>query len=740
MPLERPTFSEHWHRVANLRPRLRALVQTFRQQYRGQMWHVLRDPSNNRFMRLDDAGYRFVGMLDGRRTVDAVWRACFEQLGEAAPTQNEAVRMLGQLYTSNLLAGDLPADAEGMFKRQRKRVRREVGQYLMGLLFARVPIWDPDRFLSKWVPLAGWCFGPVGIALWLVLMYFGLSALAGKSEQLLNQFNGVLAPDNLLWLYVAMVIVKLIHELGHGFSCKHFGKREGGGEVHTLGIMLLVFMPVPYVDASSAWAFRSKWKRIFVSSAGMYAELAVAAIAAMIWARTASGTTTHALAYNMIFVAGVSTLLFNLNPLIKFDGYFILSDLTDTPNLMQRSKEMLYYYVKRFAYGVPHPRKPSHSRVESFWLVVYAIASSIYRVFLSVTILLFVADKLFFIGAVMGIMGLVGWVIVPVGKFVHYLTVGPELMRTRTRALVVTVATLALLIGGLGLIPVPDYGRAEGIIEPQQVQIVHAGADGFVREALPAGTPVSADGGAPLFVAENRELVAQRDRLRAQFRSLSAQHRQKQREEPAEAQALEQQIEATERQLARVERDLEALVPSAPFDGVWMYGDLVSGSLDPGSFVRRGQAVGYVATLDDLYVRVAADQYLGPRLSSTLHLGETVEIRGRMRPNDEFEGRIVKLIQGGHRVLPSASLGFSGGGALAIDPESETGDRTAEPYFEVELALDHPDLSGGSGSGAQTPHLLNGERVVVRFRLPDAPLLVQGWRMVREVLQERFSI
>lgn len=732
MPLERPTFSEHWHRVANLRPRLRALVQSFRQQYRGQTWHVLRDPSNNKFMRLDDAGYRFVGMLDGRRTVDEVWRACFELLGEAAPTQNEAVRLLGQLYTSNLLAGDLPADAEGMFKRQRKRVRREVGQYLMSLLFARVPIWDPDRFLSRWVSLVGWCFGPVGIALWLVLMYFGLSALAGKSEQLLNQFNGVLSPDNLLWLYVAMVIVKLVHELGHGFCCRHFGRREGGGEVHTLGIMLLVFMPVPYVDASSAWAFRSKWKRIFVSSAGMYAELAVAAIAAMVWARTASGTTTHALAYNMIFVAGVSTLLFNLNPLIKFDGYFILSDLTDTPNLMQRSKEMLYYYVKRFAYGVPHPRRPSHSRVESFWLVVYAIASSIYRVFLSVTILLFVADKLFFIGAIMGAMGLVGWVIVPVGKFIHYLAVGPELMRTRTRALLVTVTTLALLLGGLGLIPVPDHGRAEGIIEPQRIQIVHAGADGFVREAMPPGSAVQMDSGTPLFIAENRELLAQSARLRAQLASLTAQHRQKHGEEPAEAQAIEQQISATQEQLSRIEDDLQALTPAAPFDGVWVHGELDPSSLNPGSYIKRGQAIGYIATLDDLRIRVAADQYLGPKLPKAMRLGETVEIRGRMRPNEEFEGRIVRLIEGGHRVLPSASLGYSGGGALAVDPESQTGDRTAEPFFEVDIEFPKEELI--------VSHLLSGERVVVRFKLPDAPLLVQGWRMVREVLQERFSI
>ncbi len=728
MAFERPTFSDQWHRVAELRPRLRSLVQSSRQQYRGHTWYIFRDPSNNKFSRVDDAGHRFIGMLDGRRTVDEVWKACCEQLGDRAPTQGEAVQLLGQLYASNLLEADLPADAAGMFRRRTKRIRREVGGYIMGLLFARIPLWDPDRFLNRWVKLVGWCFGPIGIALWSVLLFCGLMSLAGKGGQLVNQTEGVLSPGNLPWLYVSMVVLKLVHELGHGFCCKHFGRRRhAGGEVHTLGIMFMVLMPVPYVDASSAWSLPSKWQRAFIGAAGMYAELAVASIAAIIWANSASGTLVHALAYNAIFIAGVSTLLFNLNPLIKFDGYYILSDLIESPNLMQRSKDMLYYVVKKYAFGVKRPRKPTDGRREQAWLITYAILSSIYRVFLSVTIFFFIADKLFFVGMMMAALAIVGWVVVPLGKFTHYLTVGPELVRVRSRALGVTLGTVAALVVILGFIPVAERDRAEGVVEPREIVAVHAGADGFIRRMLPSNSAVLA-GEDALFVSEDRELESRRDQLIARLQEMQARRRSAIVEETAEAQAMLEQVRALHEQLARVESDLEKLTRRAPFDGVWVCG---SSDTSTGMYLRRGEAMGYVATLDDLRIRVAADQFLGPRLPR--EAGTVVELRARNRPDQEMVGRVTRVVRGGRRQLPSPALGLMGGGELAVSSDQQQGDMAASPFFEVEIEVE-------PGEDGSPPALYAGQRVVARFELGRAPLLVQGWRALRQVLQERFRI
>ena len=127
MPVDRPTFSESWYRVAELSPRLRSTIQVHRQHYRGQTWYVLQDPTSNQFSRLNEAGYYFLGLLEGRRSVGEVWHACNEMLGDAAPTQGEAIQLLGQLYTANLLQAELPPDAEGLFERYRKRRTRDCG-------------------------------------------------------------------------------------------------------------------------------------------------------------------------------------------------------------------------------------------------------------------------------------------------------------------------------------------------------------------------------------------------------------------------------------------------------------------------------------------------------------------------------------------------------------------------------------------------------------------------------------
>ena len=342
MSVERPTFSESWYRVADLHPRLRSTVQIHRQHFRGRTWHVVQDPTSNQFFRLNESAYHFVGMLDGLRTVGEVWRVCNEELGDSAPTQNEAVQLLGQLYTSNLLLGDLPPDAQTLFERYRKRVRREIQGRLVSFLFIRIPLLDPDHFLDSFVGVFGRVFTLFGFVLWIALMATGVYFLTGRSAELFDRANKVFDPNNLLWLYASFVLVKAFHEFGHAFSCKKFGKDAGsGGEVHVMGIMLLVFMPLPYVDASSAWALRRKYRRVIVGTAGMMVELGIAALAAIIWASTAQGAPIHKIAYNVMFIASVSTLLFNANPLLRYDGYYILSDLLEIPNLAQRSKDYL---------------------------------------------------------------------------------------------------------------------------------------------------------------------------------------------------------------------------------------------------------------------------------------------------------------------------------------------------------------------------------------------------------------
>ncbi|MHC4482437.1 MAG: peptidase M50, partial [Planctomycetota bacterium] len=227
MAVDRPTFHEAWYRVAQLCPRLLSGVQVYRQHFRGRMWYVLENPSNNKFSRVSPEAYRVIAMLDGRRTVARVWHICNEQLGDSAPTQGEVIQLLGQLFCTNLLHAELPPDTESLFNRYSKRIRRQVQGYLMNLLFIRIPLLDPDHFLERWVGVLGLIFSWFGLVLWSILMATGLYFIIGNISELVHQSSDVLAPDNLILLSLSFVIIKVFHEFGHAFACKKFGRVSG---------------------------------------------------------------------------------------------------------------------------------------------------------------------------------------------------------------------------------------------------------------------------------------------------------------------------------------------------------------------------------------------------------------------------------------------------------------------------------------------------------------------------------
>jgi putative peptide zinc metalloprotease protein len=711
--------------VADLRPRLRSSVQAHRQHFRGQVWHVLQDPANNQFFRLNDEAYCFVAMLDGRRTVAEVWRISNEQLGDAAPTQGEAIQLLGQLYTSNLLQGDLPPDAEGLLKRYRQRMTREIQGFLSNLLFIRIPVWDPDRFLDRFVGLFGRFFSVVGLGLWLAVIATGLWAVAGRTDDLVASAADILDPKGLPLLYLSFILIKVVHEFGHAFACKKLGREGGsGGEVHVMGVMFLIFTPLPYVDASSSWALRRKWHRVIVGAAGMMVELAVAALAAVVWARTGAGTAAHTIAYNMIFVGSVSTLLFNGNPLLRYDGYYILSDLLEIPNLAQRGKEYVYYLVRRWAWGVRQARSPAHTRGERAWLLLYAVASMVYRVFISIAILLFVSSRLPVVGFALAAAAVVAWVLVPLGKFFHYLASGGELARVRARAVLSTAAVLAAVVAAVGWMPLPDRSYVDGVVEPVEIAIVYAATDGFLTSHLPSGAAASPDG-PPLVRAASPSLEAESRGWAAERRGLQARLGQARTQDMAVVQVVEEQIRAVDEKIRQVHEQLADLQVRAPFAGTWLSPrlDLVSGA-----YLRRGDPVGTIGTLDRFLVRVVAGQEVVGLLMN--EADRQVEIRIDGRPDETFTGTIKQFLPAGLDRLPSPALGYAGGGPIAVARDDRRGVKAAERVFEIQVT---PDREAAG-------RLLAGQRVVLRFENRPKPIAEQAWRRILQMAQRRFKV
>jgi len=728
MAVDRPTFHEAWYRVANLRPRLLSGVRVYRQHFRGQPWFVMENPTSDQFSRISEEAYRFIGLLNGRRSVSDAWQICNDQLGDRAPTQGEVIQLLGQLHSANLLYVELPPDSEALFLRRRKRIHREVQNYLMNLLFARVPLLDPNRFLDRWVGLFGRVFSWLGLPLWLGLVATGVYFVIGNAAELIGQSSEVLDPDNLVFLYLSFVLIKVLHEFSHAFACKRFGRLNGtGGEVHKMGVMFLVLFPLPYVDASSAWAFRSKWHRALVGMAGVMAELAAASVAAIIWANTSTGT-LHIIAYNVIFVASVSTLLFNGNPLLRFDAYYVLTDLIEIPNLGQRARQYLSYLGKRYAWGLQRAWNPAYTGGERLWFIFYGSASTVYRIYISIRILLFLNNRLpkplFILVPVLAFSAIFAWLLVPLGKFLHYLAVNEELSRNRFRAVASTLLVVSALVAGLGVLRLPDYCRVEGIIEPAGLSIVYAESDGFVTGSLASQTKVSPEGPA-VMEAVNPVLEAERRSLLAQRRALEVRRRRAVMEEVAAAQILDEQLVALDEKIARVQQQISSLHLVASSSGTWVSPEI---EYTKGRYVHRGEEIGLVANLDDLLVRATAGQNTAALLIEQAR--RQVEIRANGRPERTITGTIEKIFPAGQEQLPSQALGYAVGGSMAVDLRDPSGTKTAEKFFEIRIQPQRDESTGW----------LAGQRVVVRVPLRPKSLAAQAYHYGRQLFQRRFHI
>ena len=324
--------SSNWYRVAEVRPRLAPQVTVQRQVFRGVAWYVLFDPVNQRTLRLTPQAWHVVARMDGQRTVQALWDDAVRVLGRDAPPQQDLIQLLAQLHEADALLSDALPDLDDLLRRRDRQRRERWQRNLLNPLSIRLRLWDPDAFLARTLPLVRWVFGPWGLLLWLVLCVPAL-VLAGVHWDALSHDGGsrLLSAGNLLTLVLVYPLVKALHELGHAWAAK-----AGGAEVHDMGLMFLVFAPVPYVDATASGAFRSKWRRALVGAAGMLVELFLAALAVMLWVLAEPGF-VRSVAYNVIFVAGLSTLVFNGNPLLRFDGYYVFMDWLEIPNLGTRA-------------------------------------------------------------------------------------------------------------------------------------------------------------------------------------------------------------------------------------------------------------------------------------------------------------------------------------------------------------------------------------------------------------------
>ena len=710
-------FSPSWYRVAGLKPRVRAHAAIHRHAYRGEVWFVLQDQAAGRSHRFSPAAHHFIGLMDGSRTVQEIWDATGKHLGDAAPTQEEVIRLLGQLHSADALLCDVPPDAAEVFRRHQRHERMEWRRRLWTPLALRFPLWDPDRFLERTLPWVRPLFGWLGAALWLAVVGTGLVLMVSHWTDLTeNIVDRVLAPQNLLLLWFVYPLVKALHELGHAYATKKWG-----GEVHEIGIMLLVLVPVPYVDASSAWGFRDKGKRMLVGAAGIGVELFLASIALFVWLSAESGA-VRAVAYNVMLIGGVSTLLFNGNPLLRFDGYYVLADGIEIPNLGTRANKYLGYLFQRYLFGVADADSPASTTGERAWMVAYGVAAFLYRMFILFVIILFIAGKFFIVGVLLAFWAVATQVVVPVGKSLNFLVSGPGLRRQRGRALGTSVALVLVLAALLFVVPAPSWTRAQGVLwVPEEAQI-RAGTDGFIERLLAEpGSEVAR--GQPLVEASDPFLRTRVALLEAQQRELAAQYDALAGEDRVQAAMVREEMGMVAANLERSRERAAQLTLRSPANGRLV----VPNAQDlPGRFVKKGQLVGYVVERKPLTARVAVGQ---DEIALVRSRTKEVEVMSAGWGADPVPAKILREVPGASAQLPSAALGSMGGGPFAVDPRDNQGVTTLARVFQLELVLPKE---------ATEPYL--GARIFVRFDHGYEPVAFQLYRATRQLFLRHFDV
>jgi len=709
-------FSSHWYRVANVKLSLRSHVRVHQHVYRNGTWYILRDESSGRHHRFNEAAYNFIKLINGKRTVNEIWEMIQESLGDDAPTQEEVIQLLGQLHHADHLLAELTPDVAELIDRRKKERKNLFISRVGNPLAIRIPLADPDRLLTRWMHFVRPLFTKTAAVIGLAIMLYALLEMARHWSMLSNHaMEHALSPYNLLIIWFVYPLVKGIHELGHGFAVKKWG-----GEVHELGIMMLVLMPVPYVDASAASSFRSKRRRMIVGAAGIIVELFLASVALLLWLHVQQGIVSDVL-FNIMLIGGVSTLFFNGNPLLRFDGYYVFADAIEIPGLGKRANRYYIYLIQKYLFDVKGVKSPVTADGESRWFVIYGAAAFVYRIMIMVMITLFVAGKYFFIGVGLAIWVIFLQLVVPVLKAIAYLLKSPTLSQRRERALSVSIGTIVMVVAMLFLIPMPLNTMAEGVVWMPEHSYVRAGSNGFIQDILVKdGEHVKK--GDVLIVTHDPLMQVQLKLLEANRKELAVKYDVLMQEDIVESEIALEEINILDGKIQRLKEQISEMTITSPVDGVF----IIAESKDlHGHYLKQGDPIAYVIDFNDVSVRAVVPQNsIGMVRKQTLD----VEIRLEGMMHERIPSSIEREIPAATYRLPSKALGQDGGGKIQTDPFDEEGVRTKDQYFQFELAF--PDSS-------ESQHI--GKRVHIRFTHGYEPLAWQWYRSFEELFLDELG-
>ena len=546
-----------------------------RQVYQGQAWWVVKDPISLHYFRFRPEEYALLEMLDGRTSLDALKEQFEARFPPRRIKVDELSRFIATLHRSGLVIGDRPGQGPQLFERRRQRIWKQWTAWLANIMSMRFRGIDPDWLLKRLDPGFGWLFSPPAIAAALVFVASAVLLVLVNFDIFrakLPEFQQFFAAGNWLYLAIALGITKVLHEFGHGLSCKHYG-----GECHEMGVMLLVFTPCLYCDVSDSWMLPNKWKRAAIGAAGMYVEVIIASIATYLWWNSHPGVFNQ-LCLDVMFVSSVSTILFNANPLLRYDGYYILSDVLEIPNLRQKANTILQRLAARWCLGIKQQDDPFLPQRKLGLFALYAVASSLYGWIVTASIFLFVWNvfkpyRLEVLGQILACGAIWGLVIRPLQGIIKFFKIPGRRDEVKSFNMLATAAVAVAVLAGIALIPLPQRVWCATELRPRGEETVDVPVPGrLVSLAAQPGSLVQK--GDELARLTNVDLdleIADLDGKATQFESRLMSLQRERFSDPAaglEIGTVQESLSSVREQLDRKRKDRQELRLVAPRDGV----------------------------------------------------------------------------------------------------------------------------------------------------------------------------
>ena len=689
--------------------RMRPDLSARQHRYQGRVYWVVKEPVGLNYFRFQEEEYAILRMLDGQTSLDEIKDAFEAQFPPQKIGVEELQQFVGTLHRSGLVIANVPGQGHQLKLRRDERWRKEWLNRISNILSIRFKGIDPDRILNWMHPKFKWIYTPWAVfaccalaisALTLVLVQFDVF------QSKLPSFHQFFNLKNALWLSVALGVTKVIHEFGHGLTCKHFG-----GECHEMGVMVLVLTPCLYCNVSDSWMLPNKWHRAAIGAAGMYVELVIASICTFIWWFSEPGMLNH-LCLSTMFVCSVSTLMFNSNPLLRYDGYYILSDVIEIPNLRQKATDILGRKLGYWCLGLEQPDDPFLPERNQVFFALYSIAAAVYRWVVVFSIMWFLYEiwkpyRLEIIGQIIGIASIYGLAIQPLWKVGKFFYVPGRIEKVKKPRMYATLAVLSLVSAAVLFIPLPHRVYCTLEIQPRDAKSVYVSVPGELDEVLiQPGIKVAK--GTPLAQLSNldvelaiAELEGQRAENETELRSL---HRRQGLDDDAARQipAVEAVLKSVKEQLEEKNTDLARLSLVAPDAGTVLpppeqpnkpdEKQLPSWSgtpLEPrnrGAFLQEGVMFCQVGDPSKMEALMVVDQDDVEYLATD----QEVDIKLDELPGDTLQGMIAEIAKEPLRVSPR-HISNKAGGELATKTDESGVERPMNTSYQVRVPLDDPD-------------------------------------------------